>query len=399
MKGAMITKSQQTDKRRPGLARIAVSVFFFLNGMMTATISTRLPEMQMKLALPSGQLGLALLGCTVGGLLAMNIASRLSRHYGSNVICAVAALGMGVALPLMTVAPTLPLLFLALAFFGAGSGAMDVTMNIQGVDVEQAYSRPILNAFHACFSVGSLVGASLGSILAALHVGPDLHFLSTAICACTGLIGSSRWLLPSKSIQKTQKRPAQNVLSLHFSRPLILLGIIAFCAFLSVGAIFDWGAVYLSSTLHTGAGLAATGFTVFLLCMTLGRSVGDRLAMRFGAAMLVRSACLLAAIGLTLALVFTWTPMVLFGLSLVGIGLSVPFPLVVSAVGRLARQDTGSPLATVTTWGYFGMITGPTVIGFIADRVGLRLALVLVVFLCVLAALCAPAASTAEKIE
>lgn len=128
--------------------------------------------------------------------------------------------------------------------------------------------------------------------------------------------------------------------------------------------------------------------------MAIGRSVGDSLTTRFGATVLVRIACSLAAIGLALALLCAWTPAVLFGLGLVGIGLSVPFPLVLSAAGRLAKRDRGSTLATVTTWGYLGMIAGPPVIGFLADQGGMRLALAPVVFLCVHAALCAPAAST-----
>jgi MFS family permease len=121
--------------------------------------------------------------------------------------------------------------------------------------------------------------------------------------------------------------------------------------------------------------------------------------MRFGAAVLVRSACSLAAIGLALALTFAWTPVVLFGLGLAGIGLSVPFPLVLRATGHLSQQETGSILALVTTWGYVGMLAGPPVIGFVADRGGLRLALALVVFLCVLAALCAPVTGIADGKE
>src|ERR1700730_6469148 len=127
----MVSSSQPGDRRRFRLARLAVVAFFFLNGVMTATLSTRLPAMQTKLALPPDQLGLALLGCTVGGLVAMNIAGRISGRFGSKVITTTAAIGMGLALLLIAFAPTLPLLTLALVFFGAGNGAMDITMNIQ----------------------------------------------------------------------------------------------------------------------------------------------------------------------------------------------------------------------------------------------------------------------------
>lgn len=390
----MISNAQREERRRLRLARMAVDIFFFLNGVMSATFSTRLPAVQMKLVLPPGQLGLALLGCTIGGLLAMNIASHVSSRFGSKMVTTIAALGTCIALPLIALAPALPCLVLALALFGVGSGAMDVTMNLQGTGVEREYGRSIMNSFHAYFSVGSLAGASLGSILAALNVKPELHFFAIAVIGCVVLVWSSRFLFSPKQEQIAQKQPAQKARFLQISPPLILLAVIAFCSFLSVGAMFDWSAVYLSGTLHTGAGLAAAGFTTFLACMAAGRSAGDALATRFGAAVLVRIACSLAAIGLALALVFSWTPAVMLGLGLVGIGLSVPFPLVLSAAGRLAKRDRGSILATVTTGGYFGMIAGPPAIGFIADRVGVRLALTPVVVLCVLAALCAPVAST-----
>lgn len=386
----MASISQPDEKQRLRLARMAVNIFFFLNGILIATFSTRLPAVQIKLGLPPGQLGLALLGCTIGGLVAMNIAGRISSRMGSKGITTIAASGMCLTLPLIAFAPDLPLLLLALILFGAGNGAMDVTMNLQGTEVEREYSRSIMSSFHAYFSVGSLAGAILGSILAALEVQPEVHFLAITIAGSIALVWSSRFLFSSKQEQAAQKQPARKGLSWQFSPTLMLLGMIAFCSLLSVGALFDWSAVYLSGTLHTGDGLAAAGFTTFLACMAIGRSVGDKLAMRFGAMVLVQIAGSLAAIGLTLALVFSWVPVVLFGLGLVGIGLSVPFPLALSAAGRLATGDRGSTLATVTTWGYSGMIAGPPAIGFLADHIGMRYALVPIVFLCIIAALCAP---------
>lgn len=154
--------------------------------------------------------------------------------------------------------------------------------------------------------------------------------------------------------------------------------------------MFDWSTVYLSDVLHTGEGLAAAGFAAFLCCMALGRVVGDSLVERFGSVAVVRGTCLLAALGLALALVFAQMPAALCGLSLVGLGLSVPFPLALRAAGRLSRRETESMLATVTMWGYGGLLAGPPVIGFVANHVGLRFALTLIVFLCLLAALCAP---------
>ncbi|GLV60389.1 MFS transporter [Dictyobacter sp. S3.2.2.5] len=379
---------RREDKPRLRLTppRLAVVAFFFLNGVMTASLSARLPGIQLKLALPAGQLGLALLGCTVGSLLAMNAAGRGARYIDNGLITTLAALVMAGSLPLMAWAPTLPLLVLALILFGAGSGAMDVGMNLLGVEVERAHGRPIMNSFHACFSVGSLVGALLGSMLAALRVDPEAHFLAIALATGVGIVGSARFLPSMAPVRGVSKKRA-----LRLSPTLIGLGMMAFCALLSVGALFDWSAVYLTGTLHADAGLAAAGFATFLVCMTLGRMAGDALTTRLGAAMLARGACLLASGGLALALLSTWTPTAFLGLALVGVGLSVPLPLVMSAAGRLSEPQSGDTLTAVTTWGYAGLLAGPTIIGFTADRLGLRLALALVAALCLLASLCAPA--------
>ena len=386
----MASGSRPGERRHLGMARMAVSVFFFLNGVMSAALSTRLPALQLKLALLPDQLGLALLGCTIGGLAATIIAARLSRRFGSRMITIIGAICMGGALLSTAWAPTFLILIVALVFFGAGGGALDISMNTQATDVERGFGRSMLNSFYSCFSVGSLMSALFGSMLAAFDVRPEFHFLAIAIIASVGIAWSLRFLLPSEPLPAIPREQEQSGRKLALSRPLILLGVIAFCALLSVGAMFDWSAVYLSTTLHTGAGWAAAGFATFLACMALGRSVGDRMAMRFGKARLLRCACLLAALGLTLALLLPWAPVALVGLGLAGIGLAVPFPLVISAAGRLSTHDRGSALATITTWGYGGMIAGPAVIGFVANRVELRVALALVVLLCVLAAFCAP---------
>ncbi|GER92164.1 hypothetical protein KDW_63260 [Dictyobacter vulcani] len=100
------------DKRRLRLARIAVSSFFFINGIQTATWPARIPAIQAHLFLPPGQLGLALLGGPIGALIAMNITGRLSRSVGSRGVLITAALCMCSELPLLAYAPNLPLLFL-----------------------------------------------------------------------------------------------------------------------------------------------------------------------------------------------------------------------------------------------------------------------------------------------
>ena len=376
----------QAEALVPQSARVGVAILFFLNGMSFATWATRIPAVQARLALTPGELGLALFGTAAGALVAMNLSGYLAARFGSRSVTTIAALSLCLMLPLLALAPTLPALVTTLVLFGASNGSMDVAMNTQGVAVERQYGRPILNSFHACYSFGGLVGALVGGFVASHGIAPLPHFLGIALLCTILTLSAARSLLPTHTdAQRT---------GVAFARPtraILALGLVAFCVVLGEGAIADWSAIYLNGTLRTGAGLAAAGYAAFSVVMAVGRGVGDPLTARLGPRTMVRLGGLVAALGLTLALVVNWIPIALLGFGLVGAGFSVVFPLTLSAAGRTSKQAAGSAIAAVATCGYVGFLIGPPVIGFVADVLSLRTALGFVVVLSLCAAVFARA--------
>ena len=115
------------------------------------------------------------------------------------------------------------------------------------------------------------------------------------------------------------------------------------------------------------------------------RFSGDGLALRLGSVMLVRTGSALAAGGLALALCFPNPLVCVFGFGAMGAGLGTIIPQVFSAAGRIPGRDPAAALATVSTLGYFGFLVGPPLIGFIAEWLGLRTGLSLVVLACLVA--------------
>jgi len=57
----------------------------------------------------------------------------------------------------------------------------------------------------------------------------------------------------------------------------------------------------------------------------------------------------------------------------------------------------GAGIATVTGLGYLGFLVGPPSIGFLAQAVGLRFALILVVAMCIIAAALAGAVAKTDE--
>jgi MFS family permease len=112
----------------------------------------------------------------------------------------------------------------------------------------------------------------------------------------------------------------------------------------------------------------------FTAAMTAGRLAGDRVAARLGPVTAFRSGALLAGIGFGAALL-VGTPLAgLAGLGLLGGGLSLTFPLAVSAAGR-SNGAAATAVARVSTLGYLGAFVGPGLIGAVAGPFGLPAAL------------------------
>ncbi len=90
----------------------------------------RIPAVQNALRLDDAQLGVALLSTSVGAIIAMPTTGWLVREWGNPRVLCVAATVLCASLPLLPLAPSMPLLMLALFIFGIGFGLLDVSMNV-----------------------------------------------------------------------------------------------------------------------------------------------------------------------------------------------------------------------------------------------------------------------------
>jgi MFS family permease len=285
-------------------------------------------------------------------------------------------------------APSLALLALALFGFGLVHGALNIAMNANGVEVQRAMGRPIITSFHATYSIGGFLGALLGGFFAQRGATPLTTFLAVGLLVLVLAVWSRLWLLPSAPSPSSVVSEDGRVSGVFF------LGVLAFCCLVGEGAAADWSTVYVRDSLGGAPGFAAAAYAAFSLAMMGGRLVGDRLAARFGAVMLVRFSALLAALGLILAIVVPspWSGVIGFGC--LGAGLACIAPQVFSAAGNRNPARAGQALARVAGMGYAGFLVGPVIIGGLAQMSSLRWALIVPVILTGFVALSAVALGT-----
>ena len=375
-------------------ARAAITLVFFADGLLIGSWAARIPAVQRQTELTSGKLGIALFAMSLGALLAMPTAGRLSERIGSRSVTLAALLAGGAALLLTAVAGGLAGLGAALFLFGAGFGAVNVAANAQGIALERLSERSILSSFHAAFSFGGLAGAGLSAIAAAAAIDPVEHFGAIAVAIALSALAAGGRLLPPDA---DDREPTPILARPQWS--LLVLGAAAFFTLMAEGAAADWSAVYLSDSLGAGAAAAALAYTAFSLAMAASRVFGDRLNTRLGPVALARGGGLLAASALTLALVSGSTVVALAGFAAMGAGLGVVVPVLFRAAGSTPGVSAAAGVAAVSTIGWFGFLAGPPAIGVTADAVGLRSSLVIVVAATLGLALLAGSANPRRKFQ
>ncbi|MFF9059557.1 MFS transporter [Streptomyces sp. NPDC014882] len=369
--------------------RFLLTVFFALDGFVFAGWVVRIPAVKEQTGASASGLGLALLGVSAGAVVTMLITGRLCRRYGSHPVTVVCAVLLSLSVTLPPLAHSTPALGAVLLLFGAAYGGINVAFNSAAVDLVAALGRPIMPTFHAAFSMGGMIGAGLGGLVAG-SLSPARHLLGlgligllvTALAGPALLRQAPAGAVPHPVEDVRPARPSRP--AARTRRPVVVFGLIALCTAYGEGALADWGALHLQEDLGTSAALAAAGYSCFALAMTVGRLTGTTLLERLGHTRTVVAGGTVAAVGMLLGSLAPDPWAALAGYTVAGLGLANLFPVAVERAGTLAGP-TG--VAVASTLGYGGMLLGPPAIGFMADWFSLPTALTSVAALAAVAAL------------
>ena len=367
-------------KKEIGMREVhAARAFFFIGGFGTATWAPLVPLLRERLMVGDDVLGMLLLCIGVGSLLTMPLSGALAMRLGCRRVVMTAAVLFAAILLLVSCEDTLSLAVPIVLIFGAVMGCIDVVVNIVAVLVEKGIGRRIMSGMHAFWSLGGFVGAGLyGVWVGLLGLTP---FQSTAIAA--GLI----LLLTAVYGRHLIPYGGGGGALLALPRGLIVfVGMTAFIAFLSEGAVMDWGGVYLTTVRGMDLALAGTGYSVFSAAMLTMRFLGDRVVQRIGALLVAVGGALLAFGGILLVMFAPVDALLYVGFFAIGIGSANIVPVFFSLMGRQNVMPVSAAVSAVSTMGYLGILAGPAAIGFVSSLTTLQTAFAMLAALSILQA-------------
>lgn len=398
------THSTDPNRKHASLSNAiwAIRFLFLLNGFICATWATRIPAVQSLYQLSHAGLGMALMIIALGAVIAMPITGWLCNRFGTIRIIKFGLLVYVIALPITIVMPHVWILCTMLIVFGLGHGMLDVAMNVRAVEVEQQNKLPVNSSIHAFWSLGGLLGAMIGALVASQGLAAGFHFLLVSILAClTSPFILNRMATVQDSLthkQQTSGVPGEGSIQQAVESPNVsnnntaasgkgrlatahpalavgALGVMAFSVMVGEGAMADWSAVMMRNVVGASEGIAAIGFAAFATAMAVGRLSGDMMTKKLGPKNMVRVSSLLALSGLILVVSVPNTAIALTGFAMIGAGFATIVPIVFTACGQISNVSASSALSSVSTIGYFGFLLGPPVIGFAAEAFGLRMAI------------------------
>jgi MFS family permease len=364
--------------RAPRAYRIAICIFFFVQGLTFSSWASRIPDIKNKLGLTDAALGSILFALPVGQLATMALPAYLINKFGSRQVLAISAVLYPTSLLLLGWAYTPLLLVVALVVYGICGNLCNISVNTQAVGIEALYRRSIIASFHGVWSLAGFTGGVVGSLMVANHTTPMQHFV-IIICLTLPLTLAARSFTMPRDVAR--KEGTKTRLFAKPDRAILLLGGIAFASMICEGTMFDWSGVYFEKVVQAPDNLSRVGFVAFMSTMAGGRFAADYLITRFGVQRMLQFSGITILSGLLLAVALPNIVAATVGFLLVGIGVSSVVPMCYSLAGRSLIMAPGIAIAAVSSIGFLGFLIGPPFIGFISEGFGMRTAFSLIALL------------------
>ncbi|MGV9885267.1 MFS transporter [Streptomyces sp. NPDC003006] len=366
-----------TDVLRHGRASLAFA--FLVQGVTFALLVTRIPAIQDRYGISDGLLPVFLAAVPIlAGIGSVGTERLVKRVPPSGVlrwsqpVVLLSLLGVGAGDAMWQAA-------VALGVFGLSVGALDASMNMLGVSLQRVYGRSIMLGFHAAYSLGGIVGASLAWAGAHWDLSLFVSYLPVVVVLLPGALIGSRWYVDARADGEGAgdgsgdgAREAAGKGGGVAFKLLLPLCLVMTVAYIGDSTVSNWSAKYAQDVLGGSEEVSTVPYNAYMVMTLVGRGLGDLGVRRFGAVAVVRGGSVVAALGFAVVAVAPGAWVGIAGFTVLGLGLSVIVPQTFAAAGRRAFESHGpgasdAAVARLNIFNYVGFLIGSPLVGGLGD--------------------------------
>lgn len=359
-------------------ARLACMFYFMAPGLAYGLVTSRMPALKNMTGATEGELGIILLCFGLSALIGLAFAPRLIAKISAKTTLLASSLACMVFVVLVSFSSSVWFFGIAMALLGICMGLCDVTMNVQGVEVERAYKKSSMNILHAGYNIGASAAACAGSIFAATNFDVWVNFV-LPVAVMAGMLWWAEPRLVTENLEKPERSESSPLVSVEPKKRLPFLvwvcGLLCVCCYVSEGSVGEWGSLYLHQEKAAPESIAALVFAGFSICSLMCRLVADRLRNNFGDFLVSTAGATLALAGMLTVLSSSSWSICLIGYAMMGLGQAPIVPIAFSRAGAIKGVSTARATSLVSLLAYAGLLFAPPAFGLSAEHFGLHTAL------------------------
>ncbi len=343
---------------------------FFLFAIAVGALLSRMPDLQDHLGITQGELGLTLIGMSVGSLVSLTFSAPLIARLGARTTALITVLGTALVCAVIPFLPSAPTVFLGLFFLGLLAGALEINLNVETDRLEAQFNKSFMNRSHGFWSVGFFVTALLAAVVRQLGISMQIHLglALLVVLVVAGVMISGMTSAPAR-MSDHQGKVERVAFPTWGLLPLCMIGI---AAFLVEGAGVDWSVIYMRDVFEVTPFVGGLSLTLFTFFMAITRLTIDPVVERFGPRAVATCLLSLSCVGVLLVGFAPLDWAALLGFSLMGAGCSAVYPLAVSAAAQRTDRPAAVSVAALGQVTFVVFFLAPPLLGFVAQYLGIR---------------------------
>ena len=375
--------------QRANRIKNSLVALFFTQAIVLMSIVIRIPELIDRLGLTKN---LTIWGTITGfsgagGLLTLFIVHRLVVKFGTTKVTVAATILTGAIQAVVVLLGNYWLYFVATFVQSMFITMYNNSANAQALIVQKRLKKVILGNIHGAWSLGVVVASMLSGWLASfLTLEWHMGVIGVAGLLANIVIGTQLMTRAEEKANQTKQKNEKKVSLLKTPGLVWLLSFSLFAGIWPEAVMGDWMSLYSTKVMHLATSLVAVPFTAFALAMIIGRFstawISSKLHVNraamfggyFGAvAMSVGLAASYLLLPVNQLLAVSVEALCFF---IAGLGESIMVPATFSAASHMRGIPSSQALARISLGSNLSFILAKSLMGSLADGVGLMIAMV-----------------------
>ncbi|MGE4799724.1 MFS transporter [Yersinia hibernica] len=374
-------------RKRQEKQSIILSILFFIHGVTYASLVPWIPDLKEKFNLSNYMVGIMVsaipAGSIIFGLLSKKFINFIGLYWATNITF----LLLVIAISTVAFSSSWYEITLLLFLFGIFDSWGDTCINVQALNIQRTYGQSLINRVHGAGSIGTIWGGFIAVM--AIGFGFSMEQFNLILLMINLTMFTIYMVLFKKASATSynylniKSHKERKKMLLETKLYIISLIILVFTCNIEETASI-WGAIYMKDIYNVSSVISGLPYLACQICMVIGRIFGDYFTNNWGKIQTLKYGILLSISGVALIITINSSFFTILGFSLIGLGISVVFPLTISFIGQLPNINATSGVTFATWMSRIGLLVFPPLIGVLADFTSLRTAFIAILISCIL---------------